>query len=254
MIRVVDVETTGVDAAKDRVVEVAAVPVRLGPGSNENAPCFNAEIGEGASSLVYPAIPIPPTASAVHHLIDEDVESAPPLGRAINQILGPFWQADQQRIFVAHSARFDRSFLPPLQEGSQWICTYRCALHVWPEAPRHSNQTLRYWLKLPVSRDLPVHRALGDAVVTAHLFARLLQERSLDDLLKLSTKAVLLKRLTFGKHKDRLWTEVPTDYIEWFISQKPDDPDERYTAKYELARRRGVLPTQQAQQQETANG
>lgn len=234
MIHIVDVETTGVDPAADRVVEFAAVPVRI--EGDASAPGARLVIEPGVSSLVYPGIPIPPQASAVHHLIDADVEDAPPLGRAINHVLGPLWQADPDAIFAAHNARFDRGFLHPLH-GAKWVCTYRCSLHVWPDAPTHSNQGLRYFLGLRVPRDLPTHRALGDATVTAHLFARLLEERSLDDLVKLSTKAVVLRKVRFGKHAGADWSAVPTDYLEWLANQKSDDPDVRFTVKFELARR-----------------
>ena len=239
MITVIDCETTGTDAAVDRVVEFAAVPIHVieaAPGSDLR-PVYTA--GEGVSSLVYPGIPIPPQASAVHHLIDEDVESAPPLGRAINQVLGPLWQSDENLICCAHNARFDRSFLPPLQ-NAKWLDTYRCAMHLFPDAPTHSNQGLRYALRLPVPRDLPVHRALGDCVVTAHLLLRLLQERSLDELLTLSRKAVVLKTIRFGKHKGMAWTEAPMNYLEWLAEQKSEDPDVRFTVAFELKRRAAI--------------
>ncbi len=245
---VVDTETTGLSPETDRVVEFAAVPIRWASGVDTTAPGAQVEIDEGASSLVYPGVPIPPQASAVHHLIDEDVEGAPVLGRAITQVLGPMWKANQERIFVAHNARFDRSFLPPLQEGSQWIDTYRCSLHVWPDAPSHGNQSLRYWHRLPVPRDLPVHRALGDAIVTAHLFRRLLEERTIADLLKLTTKAALLKTFSIGDHRGKPWADVPTDFLEWMerkLRERPDawEPDIKFTLKTELARRRASSTT-----------
>ena len=232
---VIDTETTGIDPASDRVVEFAAVPVHIAMVGDR----VLGTLEEGASSLVYPGIAIPPKASAVHHLIDEDVENAPPLGRAINQVLGPLWQAAPDPIFVAHNARFDRSFLHPLHDA-RWIDTYRCARHLMPTAPGFSNQCLRYWLKLPIPRDLPVHRALGDAVVTAHLFVRLLLDASPDELLRLSKKAVLLTHVPFGKHREELWSSVPDSYLSWLAGQKSDDPDVRWTLKKEIERRKSL--------------
>ena len=51
------------------------------------------------------------------------------------------------------------------------------ALRVWPEAPRHSNQVLRYWrgMRLDHARAMPPHRAGPDAWVTAHILADLAQ-------------------------------------------------------------------------------
>ena len=233
MIFVVDTETTGLDAATDRVVEFAAVPMRhIFPEGT----AAHWQIGEGASSLVYPGRPIPPEASGVHHIIDEDVENAPPLGRAVNQVLGPMWQAEPEVVFAAHNARYDKPFLPMLHEH-RWIDTYRCALHVWPDAPNHKNMTLRYWLGIDLPRDGGSHRALADATVTAHLLARLLERRTLDELYALSRKAVVLQALPFGKHKGQAFTSVPVDYLEWLRDQKPDDHDVRFTVNFELKRR-----------------
>ncbi len=43
------------------------------------------------------------------------------------------------------------------------------AMHVWPDAPRHSNQVLRYWRNLVLDNALAMlpHRAGPDAWVTA---------------------------------------------------------------------------------------
>lgn len=236
----VDTETTGTDHARDRVVEFAAVPIRLVDGADLDVAGVNVEIGEGASELVYPGIPIPPEASAVHHLIDADVEGAMPLGRAVNHVLGPFWRVTDI-IFAAHSARFDYHFLPMLQEH-KWIDTYRAALHVWPDAPGFSNQVLRYWLGIDLPRNMPTHRALPDTIVTAHILVRLLQERSINNLIEISKKAVILKVCKFGnKHRGKLWTEVETDYLRWIVREKVDDRDVLFTAKFELARRSGAL-------------
>lgn len=225
-IYVLDTETTGIDPDKDRVVEVAAVEVAVEIGGGGN-------VVTGWSSFVDPGIPIPPEASAIHHIIDADVAGAPHLGRAVDVVLGLNWQ-DRVDIVAAHNARFDRSFLPPLKD-KRWIDTWRCALHVWPDAPNHKNMTLRYWLGIDLPRD-GAHRALADAIVTANLLCRLLKERSVDDLIKLSTKAAVLRKVTFGKHAGKLWADVPTDYLQWGSKQE-FDPDVKHTIKHELARR-----------------
>jgi DNA polymerase-3 subunit epsilon len=65
----------------------------------------------------------------------------------------------------------------------------------------------------------------------------LLAERTVDELLKLSTKAVVLRTVGFGKHFGKLWAETPIDYLEW--AQKQDfDADVKFTIKHELARRK----------------
>lgn len=162
-------------------------------------------------------------------MVDADVADAPDLQTALAD-----WPVEGIDIMAGHNCRFDRGFLPMFHE-KRWIDTYRVAMHLWPDAPNFQNQTLRYWLKL----DLPhggAHHAASDVVTTAHILMRQLAERSLDDLLRLSTKRVVLKKVGFGKHFGKLWTEVPTDYLDWAAKQD-FDPDVEFTVRTELARR-----------------
>lgn len=222
---VIDVETTGLDPEKDGVVEFAAVPVSA---DGHNSGFVHADLG--ASTLVNPGIPIAPAASAVHHLIDADVETAPPLDGAVLRILslvsiGP----DADTIFAAHNARCESG------DGSTPIGARGTSGRMrQPTATRcyDIGSACRF------RAICPVHRALGDATVTAHLLARLLDDRGLDDLVTLSTKAVMLKTVGFGKHFGQLWTDVPRDYLEWLQRQPLEDPDVRFTVKSELLRRR----------------
>jgi len=71
---------------------------------------------EHTTSGIKRARPIPPGASAVHHIVDEDVKNAPPLGDVIERFKG----AD---FYVAHNAEFEQSFfaaqgIPTLVPGS----------------------------------------------------------------------------------------------------------------------------------------
>lgn len=226
---VIDTETTGLDPAVDRVVEIAAVEMSLADGAWS--------IGAGAVSFVNPRRPIPPEASAVHHILDADVAAAPDMLEAIDKVLPVTWR-DSVDLVAAHNARFDLSFLPMLKE-KRWIDTYRCALHVWPDAPRHNNCTLFYWLGCPRPAEVRAHSALFDAHVTAHLLSRLLENLTVDDLLKLSTKLVVLKTCRFGKHSGALWMDVPLDYLQW-ASRQDFDPDVAFTVKHEIQRRKSL--------------
>jgi exodeoxyribonuclease X len=233
IIHVLDTETTGLDPAKDSVVEIASVELVGAIAEGKTGPT-QWQIGDIASSYVNPHKPIPPEASGIHHILDADVADAPDLGEAIDHVLTPMWR-ESVDIVAAHNARFDRDFLPPLKD-KRWIDTWRCALHVWPDAPSHANCALYYWRKFPRLSAIAHHSALFDATVTAHLLCQLLAERGLDELLKLSTKAAVLRKVNFGKHRGALWTEVPIDYLAWAAKQD-FDPDVNFTIKTEMARR-----------------
>ena len=64
----IDIEGTGVNPETDRIVQVG-VSV-LHPDMSRVK----------WSSLVNPGIPIPPEATEIHHITDEDVKDAPPFG------------------------------------------------------------------------------------------------------------------------------------------------------------------------------
>lgn len=139
--------------------------------------------------------------------------------------------------YAAHNAAFDRAHLPQLGtalEPLPWICTYRCAMHIWPEAPSHSNQTMRYFLDL--EPDLPPglypHRALYDTLVTAALLGRMLQNHTPEQLLRLTVEPVLQTKVRFGKHRGQPWSEVPSGYIDWLLRQSDLDPDTLHTARH----------------------
>src|SRR5262249_35061158 len=87
LIRVIDIKTTGTDPACDAIIEIASVDMVRG-GSVTNA----------MDTLIRPTKPIPSGASALHHLIDEDVQSAPLLAGVIER----FKSAD---VYVATNAR-----------------------------------------------------------------------------------------------------------------------------------------------------
>lgn len=157
---VVDVETTGLSPARDRVVEMACVLVR------------GRRVVERWQTLVDPGCPIPWYATRVHGITDEDVQGAPSFAFAQRRL----YRFCCDATVVAHNAAFDLGFLPALQSLPS-ICTVRLARRAFPSAPNYRNQTLREYLKLDEDPELAVcgaHRAAADALVTAHVLMRCL--------------------------------------------------------------------------------
>jgi exodeoxyribonuclease X len=223
-VRCIDIETTGIDPATDAVVEIASVDLlREGGITNQQ------------ETLVRPRVPIPPEASAVHHLIDADLVSAPSLEDVIDRFKG----ADA---YVAHNSDFERSFLGDYLGQATWICTYKCALRVWPELTSHSNQALRYTLGLVnphgIDRNsLNPHRALADAIVTSAIFERLLKQASWSELVQWSGEPPLLTVFGFGMHRGQRFDQAPRDYLEWIADGQNDlREDVKFSARYWLAR------------------
>lgn len=192
-------------------------------------------------------VPVHPSASAAHHLTASSVEHCPPAAETLLDALA-FHQRElgEEPYLVAHNAKFDRQYLDPLLPTTlEWICTYRCALHIWPDAPTHSNQGLRYWLDLEfpehhqrIMETRHAHRALYDCVVTYAIFEKMLQTHTLQELHKLTSSPVLLTKVRFGKHEGKQWSEVDSGYMEWVLRQQDFDEDTIHTCRHYLAQRR----------------
>src|ERR1700693_4476284 len=105
IIRCLDSETTGLDATKDAIVEIASVDLRR-----------DGSIVSTAETLVQPGIPVSPAASAIHHLIDADLKCAPALENVIQRFVGA-------EVYVAHNCSFERSFLDQHIGQAVWVCT-----------------------------------------------------------------------------------------------------------------------------------
>ncbi len=218
---VLDTETTGFEPQCNSLVEIAGR--RVG--------------GMWFSGLVKPTTKISFGAMATHHITEDMVASAQSLEDAMTFFLP---QTPEGYVFVAHNAGFDKSFLPEWYQTQDWICTWRVASHLWPDAESHSNQSLRYELGLDVS-DMPeqaggmAHRALYDAWVTSKLYERCVEEsgKSTEELVELTKQPLLLRKVRFGKHRDELWSDVPKSYLRWVLSQDFDE-DVKHTAEFHL--------------------
>lgn len=238
-VTVLDTETTGVDPENNSVVEIAGVDL---------------ESGRWHQSLVRPEHPISFGAMATHLITEEMVSSATPLDYFLST--EDIYSAS---VLVAHNAEFDRAFLEKREEFDvPWICTYRCALHLMPDAESHRNIALCLEAGLNIfdAPEIPgdpgasmPHRALFDAWATRRLLQHLMEiqrtqadratdQEVIDRLVSLTVEPVLLKKVRFGKHSGQEWSEVPTTYLNWILGQGFDE-DVRHTADYWL-RKRGM--------------
>ena len=161
-----DLETTGLSAKKNRIVEIAAIRIDL-----------NGE-QERFQRLVNPECFIPRHAQAVHHISNEDVDGLPTF-----EIIGQeFLDFASGTTLVAHNAKFDLAFLQesllrynlPLWEDKTMdsIPIIKCA---FPGLPSYSLQNLRSQFGLGAGFDGPAHRAFADVEWTIEIFAMAMQ-------------------------------------------------------------------------------
>lgn len=200
-IRVIDFETTGMPPEAS-VCEAAFVDLSGEP----------LQIASQWCSFVRPTTAMNLEALAVHHITAEECASGSAWEEASAVLM------DGGPIFAAHNAAFEQAFFNP--EGSVWIDTWKVALRLWQDCPSHSNQVLRYFLGLTLGAEaMPPHRALPDAWVTAHILLRALQVASVQDMVQWTQEPAYLTRITFGKHRGKLFSEAPRDYLEWCLRQ-----------------------------------
>lgn len=240
IVRVVDLETTGSRPPEHGVVEIGWQDVEAEPALDEGASATWRVSRERGALLVDPRRPIPAQTSAIHHLVDEDVAGAPTWLAAATGVLGP--PGRSLSAFAAHRADFERRWcVDALTGGRPWVCTWKCALRLWPSAPSFSNQVLRYWRRpdgLDRALALPAHRAGPDAYVTAHHLRDMLRLASLDQLVAWTREPALLVRVPYGANRGRRWSEVDDAFLDHLLSGGSEgDGDVRFTARRERERR-----------------
>jgi DNA polymerase-3 subunit epsilon len=176
-IAVIDFETTGMTPAQGaRATEIAAVLVRGG-----------AVVGQ-YQSLMRSGVRVPPFIEQLTGISNAMLRSAPPAEQVMREVA----EFARGCPLVAHNASFDRGFWLAEREragcpvalpeavgapagvddpAQAFACTVLLSRRLYPEAPNHRLGTLARWHGLPDSGR--AHRALADALTTAHLLLRI---------------------------------------------------------------------------------
>ncbi|MGH7568730.1 MAG: 3'-5' exonuclease [Gemmatimonadales bacterium] len=190
---VVDVETTGNRPRHgDRIIEIAVALLERGT------------VTLACESLVDPGVPIPPLVTRITGLDQAAVRGAPGFGAVADRVVGSLAGA----VFVAHSVRYDWTFLArELERTRSWLlqgprlCTVRLARRLVPRLPSRSLDAVAAFFGIPIARR---HRAGGDAVATARVLERLVgiaQERgavTLRDLMATRNAECGVRNVTDG--------------------------------------------------------
>ncbi|RTG98521.1 3'-5' exonuclease [Thermus scotoductus] len=178
-----DLETTGLDPEKDAIIALGGVHV-LGQRVLRQ---------EAFEALVDPGRPIPKVSSEVHGLTWEMLKGKPRL----EEVLPAFRAFLEDSVLLAHNGAFDMAFLrrvgihqPPL------VDTLLLSHLLFPDLKDHRLEALAERFGVPV---VGRHTALGDALMTAEVFARmvpLLKEkgyRTLGEVLRACAQLPLAK-------------------------------------------------------------
>ncbi len=222
-----DTETTGIKAANDRIVEIAAYDLVRECSFEE---------------LVNPGIPIPPEASKVHKITDDMVENAASF-KEVGEKFIEFCEGDV--VLIAHNNdAFDVHFLRHEFarheiEMPEWkfFDTLKWARRYRPDLPRHTLQFLREIYNIEANN---AHRALDDVIVLYKIFEQMTDDLDIEQAMELLNAPKDIKVMPFGKHQGKALKDVPEDYIKWLAKNDALDKPENKQLK-ECFEKLGVL-------------
>jgi len=232
-----DLETTGTDPSRDKIVEIAVV--RLDPGGGR----------ETRTRRINPERPIPPDATAVHGIRDEDVKDEPTFRQVARGLLDLLADADLAG-FNVH--RFDVPLLDrefrdcgmDLALSGRRIVDAMTIFH--RKEPRDLSAAVRFFLG---REHAGAHGAEADVLASLDVLEAQLARypdlpRSVDALNAWAypvpagavdrTGKFVLKEgeivFAFGKQRGKALREVARaqrDYLEWILKQDfPEDARE----------------------------
>lgn len=176
---VVDLETTGGKASREKVIEIAIV-------------LFDGEkIIEKWETLINPERSVPGNITRLTGIKDEMLVEAPKFYEVAKKIV----EMTEGAIFVAHNVRFDYLFLREEFQrlgytfSRKQLCTVRLSRQAFPYLKGHGLSNLIRHFKIPIKNR---HRAMGDTLATVDLFKRILDNeidgQSLEDIINLGVK------------------------------------------------------------------
>ncbi len=161
---VFDTETTGLDpSAGDEIIQIGAARIVAGKLRRH----------ESFEQLVDPDRPISAASIPIHGITDDMVAGKPGIGA----VLPAFQAFARDTVLVAHNAAFDMRFLQ-LKEAATGVAFSQPVLDtLLLSAVVHPNQESHRLEDIAARFDVAVlgrHDALGDAMVTAEVFLRMI--------------------------------------------------------------------------------
>ena len=194
---IVDIETTGGNALKDRITEIA---VYIHDGN---------KIIDEFCTLINPECIIPPFISRLTGINNEMVENAPRFFEVAKQII----QLTDGSVFVAHNASFDYGFIRQAYKSlgfnftREYLCTIRMSRKIIPGFKSYSLGNLCNSLSIDIKNR---HRASGDALATVKLFELLLQKNKVENIISEFLK------------NDYLNLRIPPGFNRAIVDQLPE--------------------------------
>ncbi|RJP74269.1 MAG: hypothetical protein C4539_00495 [Ignavibacteriales bacterium] len=205
---VLDFETTGTSAYSSRAIEIGLVKVK------------NLEITESYRTFINPGREIPYFITQLTGIQNSDVYDAPYFDEIAPKVLDFIGES----IVVAHNVLFDLSFMKSELKyagidkfQNLCLCTLKLARKMYPELKSKSLGSVVKHLGVTHKN---VHRALGDATVTAKILLKMISELTTQNKIKTVSDIINLQHYPVAKDNFRL---IKKKLVNDFL-KIPNDP------------------------------
>ena len=221
---VFDIETTGLDPFKDRIIEIGAIKLK------------GKEIIDEFSVFINPEIDIPEEITALTNITNDMVKDA----HTVEEILPKFLEFCKDTTVVAHNAKFDVGFINQkaknldLEYSPSVIDTLHWARILLPDQKRFGLKYIANYFNIVLDNH---HRAVDDAKATAEVFRKFLNMVLSKGVLKLTEindelqtniqNAETLNTVILVKNQEGLrvmYELISRSHIEFFGNKKPRIP------------------------------
>jgi len=182
---VLDFETTGLNTAKDRIIEIGAVKLAHG------------QVVDSYGTLVNPGMILPSKIVEITHITDQMLRDAPPITEALPKLL-EFMDGCP---IAAHNAKFDCAVLQSelsrqgLTYDAPQLDTLTLSRKMYPELKSHKLGSVCKRLGVSLK---DAHRAVNDAAATAQCLARMIDDAKKKGAVTLNDLNDVSKDYTLG--------------------------------------------------------
>ena len=221
---VFDIETTGLDPFKDKIIEIGAIKLK------------GKEIIDEFSLFINPEIDIPEEITALTNITNDMVKEA----KTIEEVLPEFLEFCKNTTVVANNAKFDVGFINQkarnmgMEYSPSIIDTLHWARILLPDQKRFGLKYIANYFNVILDNH---HRAVDDAKATAEIFQKFLNMILSKGVLKLTEinnelqtniqNAETLNTIILVKNQAGLrvmYELISKSHIEFFGNKKPRIP------------------------------
>jgi len=215
---VLDVETTGLSANKNRIIEIAIVKVE------------GLKIVDKLHYLINPQTYIPEFITSLIGIDNDDVIGAPIFSEVVDEVINFI----DNTVLTAHNFPFDSSFLNTefMLSGREFIsdescCTLKLARNIYPDLKSKSLTSVADHLNL---KNKNAHRALGDAEITAKVLMKMINELQEKDKIKTVGDLLTYQKGYQNNYLTNVKKELQEDYLSlpnapgiYYFTNKKDE-------------------------------